>query len=482
MRTQSSESSLADTLSTTEQQRSPPPRPSSAQQTSAVRSRVPSHSASQHSSPPSDRRRHSLAELLNSSNVPVTQMAPAAVAPDSSVSELGSIDTTSTVSEERPEAGVALEQAVLLHKELAAPDDDMTRKNGEQLAGPLSSESAGHNGAAEAPPSQSGLARRSSTDSARLDPNSVEATSASNCSDNGPSHAVHADPSDSVPLSGTKRKQSSDSSQALQVKEEAADRELVFDVERRRSDELSGQADEQQPRKRSRVSQEKDHTDATESTGQKRKQVKQEVSTSSTKLTKLKPTEADEEASGDMKDAKENADDDGDGDEEEDDEQEEEEEEDDDGSAVRESDSATTSASESMGDELLLSPAVTAELQGAFDRLWRHKAASLFKRPVKLSEAPDYEELIKQRMDLSLIGERLRKSQFRTMTEFRRDFLLMIANAMCYNSRSSQVYALATELKKVGLMELAKVRDNIREDADGLRGSSRRRRRKTRDS
>lgn len=83
-----------------------------------------------------------------------------------------------------------------------------------------------------------------------------------------------------------------------------------------------------------------------------------------------------------------------------------------------------------------------------------HKYAHVFKQPVSLEEAPDYDEIIKQRMDLSTIKKNLIDGKITTTQEFWRDLLLMFQNAMIYNMKGSEIYNMAVKLKKFSAKEM----------------------------
>mmetsp|Transcript_9910 Transcript_9910/g.13613 ORF Transcript_9910/g.13613 Transcript_9910/m.13613 type:complete len:498 (-) Transcript_9910:187-1680(-) len=83
-----------------------------------------------------------------------------------------------------------------------------------------------------------------------------------------------------------------------------------------------------------------------------------------------------------------------------------------------------------------------------------HKYAHVFKQPVSLEEAPDYDEIIKQRMDLSTIKKNLVDGKITTTQEFWRDLLLMFQNAMIYNMKGSEIYNMAVKLKKFSAKEM----------------------------
>ncbi|KAJ1911895.1 hypothetical protein IWQ60_009918 [Tieghemiomyces parasiticus] len=82
--------------------------------------------------------------------------------------------------------------------------------------------------------------------------------------------------------------------------------------------------------------------------------------------------------------------------------------------------------------------------------IWRnianHRAASLFEGPIKAQDAPGYHDLIKRPIDLKAIRLRIRDDKITTTDEFHRDILLMLMNALMYNSEDSEVYQMTLEM------------------------------------
>jgi bromodomain-containing protein 8 len=73
-------------------------------------------------------------------------------------------------------------------------------------------------------------------------------------------------------------------------------------------------------------------------------------------------------------------------------------------------------------------------------------SASPFRDPVRPADAPNYTETIKKPMNLKTIGKRVRDGQITSSAEFRRDVLLMFANAVMFNSPDSEIARLAHEM------------------------------------
>ncbi|XP_050556599.1 bromodomain-containing protein 8 [Spodoptera frugiperda] len=126
-------------------------------------------------------------------------------------------------------------------------------------------------------------------------------------------------------------------------------------------------------------------------------------------------------------------------------------------SRKKKSDSRTCSGSESAAE------ASGAESPGGCDvdrqhRLWKksvmlvysrlctHKYASLFLRPISDEEAPGYSMVVKRPMDLTTIRKNIDSGVIRTTAQFQRDVLLMLSNALMYNSSEHSVYSMAKDM------------------------------------
>lgn len=94
----------------------------------------------------------------------------------------------------------------------------------------------------------------------------------------------------------------------------------------------------------------------------------------------------------------------------------------------------------------------TRELSVDLLKIWKavhcHKWSSLFRTPVSVEDAPGYDDTIYQRMDLTTLRQKLGEGAFRSSDEFFRDVMLMLQNAMVYNAHGSDVYEMASKLKR----------------------------------
>lgn len=89
-----------------------------------------------------------------------------------------------------------------------------------------------------------------------------------------------------------------------------------------------------------------------------------------------------------------------------------------------------------------------------YSRLCAHKYASLFLRPISDEEAPGYSLVVKRPMDLSTIRKNIDSGVIRTTAQFQRDVLLMLSNALMYNSSEHSVYTMAKEMHEEALGQL----------------------------
>ncbi|CAG9577615.1 unnamed protein product [Danaus chrysippus] len=121
-------------------------------------------------------------------------------------------------------------------------------------------------------------------------------------------------------------------------------------------------------------------------------------------------------------------------------------------SRKKKSDSRTCSGSESAPESPSASDAERQHrlwrksVMLVYSRLCAHKYASLFLRPITDEEAPGYSVVVKRPMDLTTIRRNIDSGNIRTTAEFQRDVLLMLSNALLYNSSSHSVYSMAKEM------------------------------------
>lgn len=75
-----------------------------------------------------------------------------------------------------------------------------------------------------------------------------------------------------------------------------------------------------------------------------------------------------------------------------------------------------------------------------------HKHANLFCRPVTDDQAPCYSKLVKKPMCLNDLKKSIESQQVLSILDFKRDLLLVFANAVMYNPRQHDVHLMAAEM------------------------------------
>ncbi|KAL1962791.1 hypothetical protein VTN77DRAFT_9160 [Rasamsonia byssochlamydoides] len=88
-----------------------------------------------------------------------------------------------------------------------------------------------------------------------------------------------------------------------------------------------------------------------------------------------------------------------------------------------------------------------------------HDPSRLFQRSVNKRNVPDYYEIIKEPMALSILKQKINKREYKTFAEFVRDCALIPHNAQTYNRPESQAYKDALVIKEVFINEFKKLVD-----------------------
>ncbi|CAN0021313.1 unnamed protein product, partial [Phaeothamnion confervicola] len=76
-----------------------------------------------------------------------------------------------------------------------------------------------------------------------------------------------------------------------------------------------------------------------------------------------------------------------------------------------------------------------------------HKYAIIFRKPVSAKDAPGYDEVVHEPMDLSLIKKRIDDGAIASLEELARCAVVMCTNAMVFNGAGSEYYDYAKELR-----------------------------------
>ncbi|XP_075712865.1 bromodomain-containing protein 8 isoform X4 [Rhinoderma darwinii] len=91
---------------------------------------------------------------------------------------------------------------------------------------------------------------------------------------------------------------------------------------------------------------------------------------------------------------------------------------------------------------------IRKKLSPIWKMLADHRYAGPFLKPLKEKEAPGYKDIVKRPMDLATMKRGLSKGSIRTSAEFQRDILLMLQNAVMYNSVQHIVHQRALEIQR----------------------------------
>jgi bromodomain-containing protein 8 len=92
----------------------------------------------------------------------------------------------------------------------------------------------------------------------------------------------------------------------------------------------------------------------------------------------------------------------------------------------------------------------------------QHRNGNIFHNPIKLSEAPDYHEIVKRPIDLKTIKTKVKDGHIVNSLEYQRDIYLMFANAMMYNVPGSDVHTMAEDVSSTCFVPLTWVDNPIR--------------------
>ncbi|KAN0018549.1 hypothetical protein ACTFIU_011167 [Dictyostelium citrinum] len=91
-------------------------------------------------------------------------------------------------------------------------------------------------------------------------------------------------------------------------------------------------------------------------------------------------------------------------------------------------------------------------------KVWKglnsNRFAYIFRYPITKDEAPDYDSVIKHRMDLTTLKKKLDDQVYNSCSEFNKDVHLIFKNAMAYNQEDSDIYNMAVSMKKIAEKEM----------------------------
>lgn len=91
---------------------------------------------------------------------------------------------------------------------------------------------------------------------------------------------------------------------------------------------------------------------------------------------------------------------------------------------------------------------VNDQMRIVVEKTKQHSRAWPFLKPVSKSEAPNYTDLIKNPMDLSLLERNVNDGKYRTMQQFEHDLRLIFSNCYLYNGADSVYSKSARQLEQ----------------------------------
>lgn len=95
-----------------------------------------------------------------------------------------------------------------------------------------------------------------------------------------------------------------------------------------------------------------------------------------------------------------------------------------------------------------------------------------FLEPVDAKLVPNYYDIIKNPMDLSLVQKRLNAHEYDSKEDFDKDIRLIVNNSLTYNTEGSEVYRCGTELQSL-VHSISEQDEGTREQIDMLRSKIR---------
>ncbi|CAO3587912.1 unnamed protein product [Absidia cylindrospora] len=98
-----------------------------------------------------------------------------------------------------------------------------------------------------------------------------------------------------------------------------------------------------------------------------------------------------------------------------------------------------------------------------WDTLSKRDAYGFFLEPVDTSLVRDYLTVIKQPMDFSTLHRKIDNDDYKTMDDFRTDFLLIVRNAKIYNAPDTIYWKSADKLEKYGIKAIERAEKLVQE-------------------
>ncbi|KZT54027.1 hypothetical protein CALCODRAFT_457251 [Calocera cornea HHB12733] len=100
-------------------------------------------------------------------------------------------------------------------------------------------------------------------------------------------------------------------------------------------------------------------------------------------------------------------------------------------------------------------------LQRLVAQLRKRDNYAFFLQPVDEKEVPGYRTIIKHPMDLGTMTQKVDKGRYKSMEEFKEDFLLVTTNAKTFNPPSTIFHTEAVKLEKYGLDAIKKAQQKL---------------------
>lgn len=91
-----------------------------------------------------------------------------------------------------------------------------------------------------------------------------------------------------------------------------------------------------------------------------------------------------------------------------------------------------------------------------------------FLEPVNRKLVPDYYDIIKNPMDISVIQRKLNSGEYETRVEFHKDLDLMLENCFAYNEEGSDVYKCGIELRNL-IKTMGECEEGLREQIKAIK-------------
>ncbi|CAK1541586.1 unnamed protein product [Leptosia nina] len=104
-----------------------------------------------------------------------------------------------------------------------------------------------------------------------------------------------------------------------------------------------------------------------------------------------------------------------------------------------------------------------AALHKLLRQLKQRDASDIFTEPVDLNEVPDYSTIVRHPMDLSTMGKKLDKGQYKTIDDVEADFQLMIDNCLTYNNKDTVFYKAGVKMREQCKSIFRQARRDVRE-------------------